>query len=375
MQTMRWQLLTFFFCIFVYFASTAQAATLYFEPSTTTIAQGETAILTLRLDTDAEQCINVVDGVVTLDPGLRIVDVSIGNSIFNLWVEQPQVNEEGNQLTFAGGITNGYCGRIEGDPVLTNSILNVIVRAPSFSVGSGGLSPGRTVRFEPETGAYRNDGLGTRADVVTVPVTLTVTDGFGGQNDVWQDEVREDIFPPKPFSITLVQNQNAYQGKYYIVFNTTDKETGIDHYQVMEEPIEQFELFRWGAADAPWVRATSPYVLKDQTLRSTIRVKAIDKAGNEYIATLVPDPTLRGEEGVSPVLIFVLVLALTALGTVIAIFCIVRARRRRSAADGEVTSELEDGFEEEELDEEDFYEDEPNDDLPENDNENHEQHS
>jgi hypothetical protein len=41
------------------------------------------------------------------------------------------------------------------------------------------------------------------------------------------------------------------------------------------------------------VETGSPYVLIDQSLNSTIRVRAIDKAGNVRIATLVPDPALR----------------------------------------------------------------------------------
>jgi hypothetical protein len=61
----------------------------------------------------------------------------------------------------------------------------------------------------------------------------------------------------------------------------------------MEEPLEDFYAFRWGRADAPWIITESPYVLVDQTLNSTIRVKAIDKAGNETIAVLVPDTAIR----------------------------------------------------------------------------------
>jgi hypothetical protein len=55
----------------------------------------------------------------------------------------------------------------------------------------------------------------------------------------------------------------------------------------------EFSQFKWGGVGVPWVRAESPYVLKDQTLNSIIRVKAIDKAGNEYIATLIPDESLQ----------------------------------------------------------------------------------
>jgi len=313
--------------------SDAEAASLYFDPASTTIAQGETLVLTVRLDTTPSECINAIDGVIELDPGLTIVDVSTGNSIFNLWVEQPQVNENRNGVTFAGGVTNGYCGRIEGDPQLTNSILNIIVQTPSFSIGDTGAAPERTIRFAPETAAYRNDGLGSRAALTTMPATISVTDRYAGPGDVWQDAVRSDVFPPKQFSINLVQNENAYHGKYYIVFNTTDKETGIDHYEVMEEPREEFDLFNWGAADAPWIDVTSPYVLEDQTLNSTIRVKAIDKAGNEYIATLIPDDAVRGAVGPSPVLIFMMLLAFIAVIT--ALLLIVLALRRRSRDDDE----------------------------------------
>ena len=81
--------------------------------------------------------------------------------------------------------------------------------------------------------------------------------------------------------------------KYNVVFNTTDKQTGIDHYKVIEEPISKFAAFEWGRANAPWIVARSPYQLKDQSLNSTIRVKAVDKAGNEYVATLLPDKEMR----------------------------------------------------------------------------------
>jgi hypothetical protein len=61
----------------------------------------------------------------------------------------------------------------------------------------------------------------------------------------------------------------------------------------MEEPLSRLTSFTWGGANTPWIEDRSPYVLKDQKLNSIIRVKAIDKAGNEYIATYIPDEALR----------------------------------------------------------------------------------
>ena len=96
--------------------------------------------------------------------------------------------------------------------------------------------------------------------------------------------------PPEEFSIELANDGITYGGKNYIVFSTTDKQTGISHYEVMEEPVLEFGAFKWGGTGVPWIRVdATQYVLSDQTLNSIIRVKAIDKAGNEYVATYVPD--------------------------------------------------------------------------------------
>jgi flagellar biosynthesis/type III secretory pathway M-ring protein FliF/YscJ len=65
----------------------------------------------------------------------------------------------------------------------------------------------------------------------------------------------------------------------------------------MEEPLEQFGTFQWGRADAPWITDRSPYLLKDQSLNSVIRVKALDKAGNQYVAVLIPDESQRSLSG------------------------------------------------------------------------------
>jgi hypothetical protein len=142
---------------------------------------------------------------------------------------------------------------------------------------------------------YLNDGRGSLATLITNEAALGVGRQPSAQvrND-WNTLVAADNAIPEEFSLTLQRNQRTFGGKYYIVFNTTDKQTGIAYYEVIEEPFDEAGLFGWGAVTAPWVRTRSPYVLEDQSLNSTIRVKAVDKAGNEYIATLVPESELRG---------------------------------------------------------------------------------
>jgi hypothetical protein len=275
----------------------AHAASLYIDPGISTLNRGDSITMAIRLDTDEAkgECVNAVDGVLTYSSNIEPVDISIGDSIFNIWVEQPTINRENNTITFAGGIPNGYCGRIIGDPRLTNVLTEIVFRSPGFTIAAGGVDENKAViAFSDETTAYLNDGRGTKATLATYAASIQLNSSAGSRMiNEWKEEVSSDNIPPEKFSVSLHKDDKAFSQKYYIIFNTADKQTGIDQYQVMEEPLTQFGSFQWGRADAPWVKARSPYVLEDQSLNSIIRVKAIDKAGNEYISNLIPDESMR----------------------------------------------------------------------------------
>ena len=84
---------------------------------------------------------------------------------------------------------------------------------------------------------------------------------------------------PESFTPLMGSNPDIFNGKYFLVFNTVDKQSGIDHYEIQES-------LRKGGDESKWIRAESPHQLSDQTLRSFIIVKAVDKAGNFRIETL-----------------------------------------------------------------------------------------
>jgi hypothetical protein len=278
------------------YPSSSHAASLYIDPAMSQIHRGDSITMSVRLDTDeaAGECVNTVDAVISYPENIEPQDVSIGESILRVWVEEPTIHRDTRTITFAGGIPNGYCGRVVGDPRLTNILAKIVFQSPGFVVGGGAIGTEATISFGEESAAYLNDGLGTKATLSTYPAKIELDPKLGGTiTNKWQEDVNADDILPEEFSISLQKDDKAFSQKYYIVFSTTDKQTGIDHYEVMEESLAQFGSFQWGRADAPWVETRSPYVLTDQSLNSIIRVKAIDKAGNEYIATLIPDETLR----------------------------------------------------------------------------------
>lgn len=278
------------------FSLTAQAATIYVDPAFKTLNRGDAMTTAVRImpDREASECINVIDAVLTYSDNIQPVDVSIGKSILNVWVESPKINREEHTITFAGGIPNGYCGRVDGDPGMTNILAEIVFRSPGLQVG-GSDDNQAFIDFAPETQALLNDGQGTRAPLnfLGSVITLEKTPSPEGITDDWRESVREDNTPPEEFSIVLTKDDVAFNGSYFIVFSTSDKQTGISHYEVMEESVTELGRFAWGGVGVPWVTTNSPYVLDDQSLNSVIRVKAVDKAGNEYVATLVPDETMR----------------------------------------------------------------------------------
>lgn len=348
---MRFFVSILFATVVGFFAHTTFAATLYLDPSETNANKGESVVLTLRLDTTPGECINSIDAVINFDPGLQVADVSVGNSIFSLWVEPPVFDNDARTISFAGGVPNGYCGRIDGDPELTNIIAEIIFRIPSFTVGDTGVGSERAVSFADTTNVYLNDGLGTALKANTSGTKIVVGDNFsGGANDEWNNRVREDTIPPKQFSITLTKDDSAFHGEYFIVFNTNDKQTGIDHYEVIEERINNlgdFDFFKWGGVTAPWKRATSPYVLEDQSLNSVIRVKAIDKAGNEYVASLVPDESVRGVNTNTAILYALLAFCIIVLLLIIWLLVVHVRRKHEHAAEHPKQSDTEDDNDEE----------------------------
>jgi hypothetical protein len=325
-----------------------QAAVLYLDPGVHTLQRGDAVSLSLRLNVDesAGECVNAIDAVIRYPSTIQPVDVSVGKSIFNLWVEAPVIDREQRTITFAGGLPNGYCGRVAGDPSITNVIADLVFRSPGMVVGrpEGDESLNEAfIEFDPVTRVLLNDGQGTPANLQTIGARIVLDRSPSpAQTDAWRDAIRDDTTPPEEFSITLVQDDQIHNQKYYIVFNTTDKQTGIAEYQVMEEPLESFGAFEWGRADAPWIapNGVNYHVLSDQSLNSIIRVRAIDKAGNEYIATLIPDEALRSMSTQTK-LFYGFIAALGVLVSVVTLTVVwyIRRRARRRSVTSDTTTE------------------------------------
>jgi hypothetical protein len=303
--------------------SHAFALEVQIDPTERVYVPGDQFLVPIRLDTKGE-CVNAVSVEVLYDTDLlTAVDVSTGRSILTLWTQSPVISQESGTIQFAGGIPGGYCGRLQGDPGLTNILAEIVFSAQDLS----GTTTAQAQVALGQVVIYAHDGRGTILPVTSRSATLELsTETEIPATNEWIERVREDVTAPQLFEIILHSSPAVDRGRYFITFSTTDKESGVSHYEVLETDPRKWGFLTFIAREANWTPATSPYILRDQSLRSTIQVKAVDKAGNERIVTYQPPEHLRASFASVVDLAQLLVL----LGIVAAFaYLIVRRYRRR----------------------------------------------
>ncbi len=295
------------------FPFTLHAATLRFDPTEKQVGSGDVFVATIRIDTDEAECVNAVSASINYPKDVfRLNTISRGESIFTLWVEE-NVNHELGQINFTSGIPAGYCGRSSGDPGNTNIVGKLI-----FQYIANDGTPDSVISFMPETEVILNDGLGTKADLRLENLIVKNTIS-GSRKNEWLPLVNTDKFSPEPFTPEIIQDTTLSDKPYILVFDTTDKQSGVSHYEVVEEDPRSFG-FRFGSRiKAKLSISKSPYILQDQTLSSRIVVRAYDHAGNYEESILPPrnmppifDP-YRYEDYILPTILFFICLIIISI--------------------------------------------------------------
>ena len=316
-------------------AEKAKAAIVSVTPQHNNISYGETFVVDLRLNSEKE-IINAIQATITYPANiLNIIDISKGGSFLTLWPQEPIIDEEAVTIKFAAGIPHGSY-------VVDGKVISLIFRA--ISSGSAEID------FDEElSSVHLNDGQGTKTETefisgiyqISPAVLINIISPTHPNENVWYrnnspifewtvkqgaqysytladgpDEVPDtrpeavtgevaytslvdgiyyfilnerqpekgwavagkrrvmiDQTPPLSFEYLIGSDLTVYNGKKFLSFSTTDLTSGIDHYDV----IEGGKAYR---------NQQSPYLLKDQSLKKTITVRAFDKAGNSAESSL-----------------------------------------------------------------------------------------
>lgn len=273
----------FLFSLAFLFTSPAFAAEVSFVSEKHTFAQNEEFLVSVYLNTEGES-INAFEGKLFFPSDfLEKKEIRDGNSLINFWVERPDLKpsvngEKREAISFSGITPGGFLGT-------KGFLFSVVFRAKKSGEGTIGTD---NLRF------LRNDGTGTPAKVKALPFSFSISGKTVPEGTVF--EAIKDSEPPESFTPLISKDQNLFDGKFFLVFATQDKGSGLDYYEVKEEGSESFS------------RAESPYLLKNQRLDAKILVKAIDKAGNERVAE-VPAQNLASWKQIA-ILLFLMALAI-----------------------------------------------------------------
>lgn len=247
--------------LLLFLPGTLLAAELYIETIPTVPREGEELIATLFVDT-AGKTINAVEGSISFSSNLKPIQVYYGSSFIPLWLKAPKIS--GDSIAYAGVIPGGFKGSLSSQwkGYRPGKLFTVVFVARE--TGPAWLQVNR------ETTVLLHDGNATEDTVIVRDSDLEVRES-ADHDDAESSSTPlqwDDSEPPEPFEPVVVQYPNKrFGGVWQLVFVTQDARSGVAYYEVKE-------------GDRPFVRAESPYRLKDQGRNVDIVVRAVDQAGN-----------------------------------------------------------------------------------------------
>lgn len=238
------------------------AATVYPVIDSSSVRVGDTAVITLFLDTEGET-INTVDGSFSLGANtqlLAVKDFSFAGSGFSYWVHHPSLSLESGIISFVGGAPGG----VSGSSVVLFKTIVLAKKTGTISITPGAIN------------AYLNDGKGTLISVRTKTLSVTAQKQTGEPNDSWARVLASDTRPPSDLRVEFGKSTELFEGKWFVSIRAADSESGIDRYEVMEN-------------GRSVVLATPLYELSNQSGNARLNVVVYDKAGNKSEITISQD--------------------------------------------------------------------------------------
>lgn len=239
------------------------AATISLTNIPTTIGQQQQFYVDVTIDPQGKS-INAIQGsIVFSSDNLSFVRAETGTSNITFFITPPTL--KGNTITFAGIIPSGFNGLInpfDAQHREPGEIMRLVFM---------GKAAGEAQIIATGTTVADNNGQGTLEFVPDQRNFLSVSTTVSPSTYTTHDT------KPPLITALVAQDTNLDNGKYALIFNAVDKQSGIDHVEVKE-----------GGAD--WQTVQSPYVLHDQSRKSIILVRAIDVAGNTTLVTINAAP-------------------------------------------------------------------------------------
>lgn len=248
-----------------------------------TVAQQQQFYVDVALDTEGAS-INGIQGSISFsDSTLSFVRAETGASNITLWVDNPTL--KGNTLTFSGIIPGGFDGLInpfDQSRKLPGGIVRLIF---------AGKAAGRAAITTSKVGATLNDGTGTLETISDTTTVVQVSSSVAPST-----YSTADIVPPT-ITASVVSEKDLFDGKQALLFTATDKESGIAHVDLRE-------------GNGEWSAIESPYLLRDQSRKGILSLRAYDAAGNATSIAIAPPVSKTSSAAVIIILVLIAIIIL-----------------------------------------------------------------
>ena len=325
---------------FYFLPTDVRAAVFYFSPESQEVDEGATIVVELWVDAEGEN-INAVDVGVSFPVNvLQIIEINTGGSAFPLYPQEPVYSNERGSITLQAGVPNGLEGRgliaklfvraiQKGEATLRFSEHVVFLNDGFGTSAAVDKKQAEYMVKEREGDALRinsaeypsedfwytdsevrfiwetKEGAAYSYELSRDPVDSPdeILEGMLGsmsytleEDGIFYFHIREcidgacgtvvtrrimkDSTAPDPFEVQLGQEKDAFSGKRFLSFIAIDDTSGVDRYEILETR---------NGKENTWQIVISPYVLGDDYVIRMVQVKAIDKAGNERISSLIPE--------------------------------------------------------------------------------------
>lgn len=150
---------TIIFAITLFFANTAEAASLLFVPSNGNFGIGKEITVDLRINSEGAG-INAAQATLRFPKDiLNVKSIDKSNSAFNFWLEEPTYSNSDGVISFVGGTPYGISGA-------SIEVLHIV-----FTVKSAGAAPISIV----DSAVTASDGSGTNVLSKTTDASFTVS--------------------------------------------------------------------------------------------------------------------------------------------------------------------------------------------------------
>ena len=192
----------------------ASAATMGIVSKSPSVVVGQPFEVDVTLDAQGTVA-NAVQATVTFPAGqFTLQGVNDGASPISLWIESPHETASG---------TVEFAGIVPGGITAASSVVGLVLVPTAAGAGAIGIS---------NASLLANDGEGSPIPVTTSGVRINVAPAPA--NGVVPQGPSFPYTVPQTFTPVISQDPNVYSGKYFLIFSTTDKGSGMAYYQALK---------------------------------------------------------------------------------------------------------------------------------------------